>query len=93
MAMRSLPVPVQTPQGQMALPQLLRLACLAGAMIGALAAVPAAQGGGLEGLALLSPRHVEKMEELNRELGKLCSKPPPQALPVCRLHARLVYTR
>lgn len=74
-------------------PSLLRLACLAGALMGLWGAAGPARSGGLEGLALLSPRHVETMEELNRELGKLCSNPPPQARSVCRLHARLVYTR
>jgi hypothetical protein len=97
MAMRSLPLQAQTRALQALLPeplpQLLKVACRAGALSAALAAAPAGRSGGLEGLALLSPRHVEKMEELNRELGKLCSKPPPQAMQVCRLHARLVYTR
>jgi hypothetical protein len=31
-----------------------------------------------------------QVEELNRELGRLCSNPPRQALAVCRIHARLV---
>ncbi len=31
-----------------------------------------------------------ELEALNRELGRLCSDPPRQALTVCRLHARLV---
>jgi hypothetical protein len=31
-----------------------------------------------------------EIQALNRELGKLCSNPPPQALTVCRIHARLV---
>jgi len=38
----------------------------------------------------LSGTHLAQFEALNRELGKLCSKPPPQALNVCRLHARLL---
>lgn len=38
----------------------------------------------------LSTTHLAQFEALNRELGKLCSKPPPQAFTVCRLHARLV---
>ena len=33
-----------------------------------------------------------QVEELNRELGRLCSNPPRQALTVCRIHARLVKT-
>lgn len=40
----------------------------------------------------LSPHTVEQMQALNRELGKLCNKPPRQALSVCRIHARLVDT-
>ena len=74
-------------------PWLMSLACLGSTLMALLAPMPAAHSGGLEGLALLSPRHVEQMEALNRELGKLCSKPPPEARSVCRLHARLVYTR
>jgi hypothetical protein len=38
----------------------------------------------------LSTTNLAQFEALNRELGKLCSKPPPQALNVCRLHARLI---
>jgi hypothetical protein len=34
--------------------------------------------------------HLAQFQALNRELGKLCSSPPPQAHNVCRLHARLV---
>ena len=34
--------------------------------------------------------HVNQVQALNRELGKLCSSPPPQAMTVCRIHARLV---
>ena len=30
------------------------------------------------------------LQALNRELGRLCSDPPREALTVCRLHARLV---
>jgi hypothetical protein len=33
---------------------------------------------------------VAELQALNRELGRLCSDPPRQALTVCRLHARLV---
>jgi hypothetical protein len=46
-------------------------------------------GASLLGLPL-STAHLAQFEALNRELGKLCSKPPPQALNVCRLHARLI---
>ncbi|MCX5955247.1 MAG: hypothetical protein NTW51_02290 [Cyanobacteria bacterium] len=48
----------------------------------------------LFGVALLglpfSAHHLSQFEALNRELGKLCSQPPPQAHNVCRLHARLL---
>ncbi len=48
----------------------------------------------LFGVALLglpfSANHLSQFEALNRELGKLCSQPPPQAHNVCRLHARLL---
>lgn len=33
-----------------------------------------------------------ELQALNRELGRLCSSPPKEALTVCRLHARLVRT-
>ena len=54
-------------------------------------------GGGvvLFGTALFSlpsAGQLSEMQALNKELGKLCSNPPPQALTVCRLHARLVNT-
>jgi hypothetical protein len=46
------------------------------------------------GVALLglpfNTYHLSQFEALNRELGKLCSQPPPQAHNVCRLHARLL---
>ena len=38
----------------------------------------------------MSGLHLSQMQALNRELGKLCSDPPRQALNVCRLHAQLV---
>lgn len=38
----------------------------------------------------LSTTSLTQMQALNRELGKLCSNPPHQALNVCRIHARLV---
>jgi hypothetical protein len=38
----------------------------------------------------LSTHHLSQFEALNRELGKLCNQPPPQAHNVCRLHARLL---
>lgn len=40
----------------------------------------------------LSGQHLAQLQALNRELGKLCSNPPRQALNVCRLHARLLST-
>jgi len=40
--------------------------------------------------APMSSLHLNQMQALNRELGKLCSDPPRQALNVCRLHAQLV---
>ena len=33
---------------------------------------------------------VGELQALNRELGHLCSKPPSEAIAVCRIHARLV---
>jgi len=33
---------------------------------------------------------LSELQALNRELGRLCSDPPREALTVCRLHARLV---
>ena len=58
------------------------------------AAVPACGGLLLFGASLLglplSTTHLAQFEALNRELGKLCGKPPPQAINVCRLHARLI---
>ncbi|MFN5193305.1 MAG: hypothetical protein ACK5E6_02625 [Cyanobacteriota bacterium] len=38
----------------------------------------------------LSAMPMGEIQALNRELGKLCSNPPPKALTVCRIHARLV---
>jgi hypothetical protein len=31
-----------------------------------------------------------ELQALNAELGRLCRRPPREALTVCRLHARLV---
>ena len=33
---------------------------------------------------------LDDLQALNRELGRLCSDPPRQALAVCRIPARLV---
>ena len=38
----------------------------------------------------MSTVDLTQLKALNRELGKLCSDPPQQALSVCRLHARLL---
>ena len=38
----------------------------------------------------VTPHTMAQMQALNRELGKLCSNPPRQAINVCRIHARLV---
>ena len=43
-------------------------------------------------VSLPSAGQLAEMQALNRELGKLCSNPPPRAVTVCRLHARLVNT-
>ncbi|MFM1901961.1 MAG: hypothetical protein EBZ29_06795 [Synechococcaceae bacterium WB9_4xC_028] len=32
-----------------------------------------------------------ELQALNAELGRLCKRPPREALTVCRLHARLVH--
>ena len=40
----------------------------------------------------LSGLDMAKLQQLNQELGRLCSSGPPQeALRVCQIHARLVY--
>ena len=58
--------------------------------------LPSFGGLALFGVALLglpfNAYHLAQFEALNRELGKLCAQPPPQAHNVCRLHARLVST-
>jgi hypothetical protein len=38
----------------------------------------------------LSSFHLGQIQALNRELGRLCSNPPREALSVCRIHATLV---
>ena len=48
---------------------------------------------GLAALLLSAPMAglpLAELQALNRELGRLCSDPPREALTVCRLHARLV---
>ncbi|MEB3159191.1 MAG: hypothetical protein VKK03_06995 [Synechococcus sp.] len=47
----------------------------------------------LSGLAFAVPMAGLPMGELhalNRELGRLCRRPPREAVAVCRIHARLV---
>ena len=54
------------------------------------AMVPLALGG----LLLVAPvagLPMGELQALNRELGRLCSDPPREALAVCRIHARLVW--
>ena len=38
----------------------------------------------------MSSFHLNQLQALNRELGRLCANPPRQALSVCRIHAKLV---
>ncbi len=38
----------------------------------------------------MSSFHLNQLQALNRELGRLCADPPREALSVCRIHARLV---
>jgi hypothetical protein len=38
----------------------------------------------------MSSFHLNQLQALNRELGRLCANPPREALSVCRTHARLV---
>jgi hypothetical protein len=38
----------------------------------------------------LSSFHLGQIQALNRELGRLCSNPPREAITVCRIHATLV---
>ncbi len=54
-----------------------------------LSLVPLALGGVLMALPV-SGLPMGELQALNRELGRLCSDPPREALAVCRIHARLV---
>jgi hypothetical protein len=54
-----------------------------------LSLVPLALGGVML-LTPISSLPMGELQALNRELGRLCSDPPPEALAVCRIHARLV---
>ena len=38
----------------------------------------------------LSSFHLNQLQALNRELGRLCARPPREAISVCRIHATLV---
>ena len=44
---------------------------------------------GIAGLTL-SALDMGQLQQLNQELGRLCSNPPSQALKVCKIHAQLV---
>ena len=44
---------------------------------------------GIAGLTL-SALDIGQLQQLNQELGRLCSNPPSQALKVCKIHAQLV---
>ena len=46
--------------------------------------------GGLLMVAPVASLPMGELQALNRELGRLCSDPPREALAVCRIHARLV---
>ena len=54
-----------------------------------LSLVPLLIGGALLTLPVAGLPMTE-LQALNRELGRLCNDPPREALPVCRIHARLV---
>ena len=55
-----------------------------------LSLLPIALGGLLLTTTPVVGMSVDDLQALNRELGRLCSDPPRQALAVCRIHARLV---
>jgi hypothetical protein len=38
----------------------------------------------------LTSFHLGQIQALNRELGRLCTNPPREAITVCRIHATLV---
>tara|TARA_B100002051_G_scaffold249139_1_gene259627 strand:- start:461 stop:757 length:297 start_codon:yes stop_codon:yes gene_type:complete len=44
---------------------------------------------GIAGLTL-SALDMGQLQQLNQELGRLCSNPPHQAIRVCKIHAQLV---
>ena len=44
---------------------------------------------GIAGLSL-SALDMGQLQQLNQELGRLCSDPPSEAVKVCKIHAQLV---
>ena len=52
-------------------------------------AFPVVLSGAIFGLPIAGLPMTE-LQALNRELWRLCSEPPREALSVCRIHARLV---
>ena len=55
-----------------------------------LSLLPVARGGLVLTTTPVVGMSVNDLQALNRELGRLCSDPPRQAIAVCRIHARLV---
>ncbi|GDX71750.1 hypothetical protein LBMAG39_01830 [Cyanobium sp.] len=55
-----------------------------------LSLLPVALGGLVLTTTPMVGMSVNDLQALNRELGRLCSDPPRQAIAVCRIHARLV---
>jgi hypothetical protein len=46
----------------------------------------------MAGAASLSVTSIDlsKLQQLNQELGRLCSRPPQEAVRVCHIHSRLI---
>ena len=55
-----------------------------------LSLLPVALGGLVLPTTPVVGMSVNDLQALNRELGRLCTDPPRQAIAVCRIHARLV---
>lgn len=55
-----------------------------------LSLLPVALGGVLMATPVAAGLPMGDLQALNRELGRLCTDPPREALSVCRIHARLV---
>ncbi len=55
-----------------------------------LSLLPVALGGLVLTTTPVVGMSVNDLQALNRELGRLCTDPPRQAIAVCRIHARLV---